>query len=442
MRLKIVSLILILTMTVSLVSCSKNLGPETIPSTTLPPTTESTEPTETSATEPTETEPLGPEPTSVPVVNKMPVKTYGMLYVVNGQLTTKTKTPVVLRGMSSDVLSECQGFFGAETVKTLAEDWGVEVIRVAVPADNVDESYIKNAEKYFKQTCEIIDLCIKQGIYVIVDWHISANGNPLAYQKKAVEFFTRIAGVYADSPNVIYEICNEPNGTRTEKTKNKTKKVAVDWDKTVKPYAEAVIKSIRAIDKDNIIIVGTSDYSRDIDKAANNPIKGVNICYSVHFNASSDGDELRNKITEAKSKGLCVVATEWKTTDSSGVAAPHAENSTKWLDFLDENKISWCNSYIGGNNSTTSNALIFGGERYTLEDIFAGHWPHGLLSESGLIVRNRLLAAKGTEQPEVKPEDMPTEFPDDYPTDETGASGDTGDSGDLPDDYNDDKPEA
>jgi len=430
MRLKITALILVLAMTVSLASCSRSLGPETLPETTLPTTTETSETVETTPA-PTETEPLGPEPTSVPVINKMPAKTYGMLAVSNGQLiSVKTKKPVVLRGMSSDVLSECAGFFGAETVKTLAEDWGIDVLRIAVPADNVTESYVKNSEKYFKQTCEIIDLCIAQGIYVIVDWHISANGNPATYQKKAVDFFTRIAGVYADSPNLIYEICNEPNGTKTIKNKKgKNEKVNIEWGNTVKPYAETVIKAIRTIDKDNIIIVGTSDWCRDIDKAAANPIKGNNIAYSVHFNAYTDGVDLQEKITNAKTAGLCVVATEWKSTDSSGVSAPHAENTAKWLDFLDESKMSWCNSYIGGNNSSSSNALVFGGERYTLEDIFAGHWPQGLLSESGAIVRDRLLAAKGTAQPEVKPEDMPSEFPDDFPDD---GSDDAADGEDKP----------
>ena len=434
MRLKITALILVLAMTVSLASCSKQLGPETLPSTTLPTTTETSETTE-SSTAPTETEPLGPEPTSVPVVNKMPVKSNGLLVAINGQLCNYSKKPIVVRGMSSDVLSECQGFFGAETVKTLAEDWGIDILRIAVPADSVSESYVKNSEKYFKQTCEIIDLCINQGIYVIVTWYQSKDGNPATNQKKAIEFFTRIAGVYADSPNLVYEICNEPNGQKTVKTKKKTEKVNITWANTVKPYAEAVIKSIRAIDKNNLIIVGTSDWSRDIDQVVKSPIKDINVAYSVHFNAYTDGVDLQDKIKDAKSKGICVFATEWKATDSSGVSAPHVEQATQWLDFLDENKISWCNSYIGGNNSTTSNALIFGGERYTLEDIFAGHWPEGLLSESGLLVRNRLLSSKGTAQPEVKPEDMPSEFPADAHDDAPDDASD-----DAPD-YNDDKPE-
>ena len=73
-----------------------------------------------------------------------------------------------------------------------------------------------------------------------------------------------------------------------------------------------------------------------------------------------------------------------------------------------------------------------------MEDIFAGHWPQGLLSESGLIVRNRLLASKGVSQPEVKPEDMPKETA--FPDDQTDA-GDAGDAPDSGDDANEDRPE-
>ena len=411
MRLKIISLILILVMTVSLIACSKNLGPETLPPSTIPTTSETAPAETTKETAPTETEPPAPEPTSIPLVNKMPVKTYGQLYVVNGQITTKNKTPVVLRGVSSSPLNECAGFYGAETVKTIAEDWGADVIRIAVPADKGEDSYISDTEKYFKQTCDIIDRCIEQGIYVIVNWHNYQNGDPNQYKKQAVAFFTRIAGIYADSPNVIYEICNEPNGIRS----GDKKKRAVDWKNSVKPFAEEVIKSIRSIDKDNIIIVGTSDYCRDIEAAAANPIKSINIAYSVHFSAGSDGEELQTKILNAKTKGICVFATEWKATDSSGVSAANAESTAKWLDFLEENKIGWCNAYIYANNTSNANAILFDTNgRYSLEDIFAGHWPDGLISASGIIVRDRMLSAKGTKKPDTvyTPEDPGTQEPD------------------------------
>lgn len=423
MRSKTVSLMIILAMSLSFAACSKNLGPETLPATTIPTTTETTEPTESSAeTVPSETEPLPPGPTSTALITKMPVKSYGQLIVSGGNITTKSKNPVVLRGVTSAPLNECAGFFGAETVKTLAEDWGADVLRIAVPADKGDDSYINNAEKYFKQTCEIIDHCIDQGIYVIVNWHNTKDGDPNANKKKAISFFTRIAGIYADKPNVIYEICNEPNGTRS----GDKKKRAVDWKNSVKPYAEEVIKSIRAIDKDNIIIVGTTDWSRDIDQAADNPIKGSNICYSVHFSAASDGDDLQVKIYNAKKKGICVFATEWKTTDSSGVSAVNEEGTSNWLDFLETNKISWCNAYIYATNTNNVNALLFDTNgRYSIEDIFAGHWPDGLISDSGIIIRDRMLGAKGTKKPEVVDVPEETDFPDD-------AGGDDNEQ-DLPD---------
>lgn len=408
MRSKIVSLIMILAMSLTLLplmSCSKNLGPETLPSTTVTVPTETT-PTETTAeTTPAETEPL-PQPTSIPLVTNMPVKQYGQLIVTGNQITTKSKSPVILRGVSSSPLNECAGFYGIETVKTIAEDWGADVIRISVPADKSEDSYITQTEKYFKQTCDIIDLCISQGIYVIVNWHNSANGDPNTYKKQAVAFFTRIAGIYADSPNVMYEVCNESNGVRY----GDKKKRAVDWKNSVKPFAEEVIKAIRAIDKDNIIIVGTSDYCRDIEAAANNPIKGSNIVYSVHFSAGTDTEELQTKIHNSKQKGICIFVTEWEATDSSGVSAANAENTAKWLDFLNESEIGWCNAYIYANNTSNRNGILFDTNgRYSLEDIFAGHWPDGLISPSGIIVRDRLLAAKGTKKPDTvyTPEELP-----------------------------------
>ena len=60
--------------------------------------------------------------------------------------------------------------------------------------------------------------------------------------------------------------------------------------------------------------------------------------------------------------------------------------------------------------SLNRNGILFDTNgRYSLEDIFAGHWPDGLISPSGIIVRDRLLAAKGTKKPDTvyTPEELP-----------------------------------
>jgi len=87
---------------------------------------------------------------------------------------------------------------------------------------------------------------------------------------------------YADYDNVLYEICNEPNG-------------GTSWS-DIKSYAEEVIEVIRSNDKDGIIIVGTPNWSQYVDQAAENPITGYdNIMYTLHFYAATHKDDLRSK---------------------------------------------------------------------------------------------------------------------------------------------------
>jgi aminopeptidase-like protein len=70
-------------------------------------------------------------------------------------------------------------------------------------------------------------------MYVIIDWHILHDNNPRTYEKEAIEFFDEMSKLYADVPNVLYEICNEPSGED------------VTWDKVIKPYAINLIETIR-----------------------------------------------------------------------------------------------------------------------------------------------------------------------------------------------------
>ena len=53
-----------------------------------------------------------------------------------------------------------------------------------------------------------------------------------------------MATTYGTTPNVMYEIWNEPSG--------------VTWA-TIKAYHETVVAAIRAVDPDNIIFLGTPD---------------------------------------------------------------------------------------------------------------------------------------------------------------------------------------
>lgn len=396
-RLFNLSVILIAALTAS--SCSKKLPDETYPpEVTRPVETEAevvfeetiaeeTEASEVEETEPEETEPAH-GPFSTAQVTERVVDVNGQLKVVGTDIVNENGDPIQLRGMSSYGINTCGDFFNKDTVQTLAEDWGCSVLRLAMytVGSGGGEAYIRNPDKYFQVICDDIDLCIDQGIYVIVDWHILDDGDPLQYKEEAKDFFSRISAIYGDSPNIIYEICNEPNGESFADPE-----VEVGWENCIKPYAEEIIPVIRANDPDNIIIVGTPVWSSRTDEAAKSPLTGENLMYTMHFYAASHHDEHMDVYKSSIEAGLPLFCTEWGTTADSGNGKVDTAASDEWIAFMKENNISWCNWSIGGAKAEMSNALRFQSNILTAEEKLAGHWPDEFFSKSGYYVRTQIL---------------------------------------------------
>jgi len=379
-----------------LTCCSSKLPDETLPAATTTEVTETSETvleTEETAAETEETEETEETfgPLSTAQVTERPVDVNGQLSVSGTQIVNESGEAVQLKGMSSYGIQSIFQFFNDDVTDTLVQDWGCSVIRLAMTTRGNDDGYTYNPDKYFETVCGYADTLIEHGVYVIIDWHILYDGDPTEYETEAIDFFSRISAIYGDCPNVIYEICNEPNGmTVADETQ------AVDWDNVIKPYAENVIAAIRENDPDNIIIVGTPNWSQDVDAASQNPIDGDNIMYALHFYAGSHGQELRDKAHTALDNGLPIFVTEWGTSADSGAGGVFYDETYEWMDFLDSNSISWCNWSIGGSNTESSNALKLYSQKFTVEQKIAGHWPDEMLSDSGLFVRSLILGQEFT----------------------------------------------
>ena len=366
-------------------ACSSKLPPETLPA-AVPTTIATAETTETAPSETTAETTAEFGPLSTPQVLDIPVELYGQLRVEGTQLVSESGEPVQLRGMSSGGLQSCFQFFNDDVCDTLIQDWGCTVIRLAMTSHGLDNGYTYFPDRYFNEVCGYLDTLIDHGVYVIVDWHVLFDGDPTEYQEDAVDFFSRISAIYGDYPNIIYEVCNEPNGMRYDDPEQ-----PVDWDNVIKPYAETVIAAIRENDPDNIIIVGTPTWSQDVDEASLNPIDGDNIMYTFHFYAGSHGQEHRDKVQTAIDNGLPVFCTEWGVSLDSGNSGVFYTETLEWMEFMDENNISWCNWSIGTAILESSNALRLYSNRFTVEQKIGGHWPDEMLSDSGLFVRSLIL---------------------------------------------------
>ncbi len=376
-----------------LAGCSEKLPEETSPSpattTTTAATTEApTEPSESETSLPPETEApsettLGPNSTAQ--VTEKAVQINGQLSVKGTDIVNQNGEPYQLRGMSTYGLNNLAIPFNDDFVTTMAEDWGCNVIRLAMYTWGETDSYMINPDKYFNDICNYVDLCIAHDIYVIVDWHILYDGDPNEHTAEAVDFFSRLSAIYSDCPNIIYEICNEPNGNRYNDESQ-----PVDWE-CIKPYAKEVIAAIRENDPDNIIIVGTPNWSSDVDIVCDDPLEGENLMYTFHFYATSSKQEKRDRIQVAYDKGLPMFCTEWGCTGDTGGGKVDIEESQRWIDFMAERNISWCNWSIAGGSGETSNALKIRSQMLTPDQKMAGHWPDQFLSKSGYFVRSQIL---------------------------------------------------
>ena len=263
----------------------------------------------------------------------------GWLHVSGTQLVNEQGHAVVLHGMSSHGLQWFAQYTTRNAIGATAA-YGANLFRVAMYTK--EGGYLSHKSAMTKKLYAAVDAAISRNMYVIIDWHILSDGNPKSHQKEAKTFFKKVSQRYGNTPNVIYEICNEPNGKGT-------------W-KNIRSYAEAVIPVIRRNSPKSLILVGTPTWSQDVDVVAQSPLAYKNIMYACHFYAGTHKAWLRNKVLTAMKKGLPVFVSEWGTSSAAGGGNVNKKEADRWISFMKEHKISWANwSYC--NKSESSAAL-------------------------------------------------------------------------------------
>ena len=339
-----------------------------------------------------------------------PVGRHGKLSVqkVDGYaapiMVDQNGVPTQLRGASTHGMHWFPQYVNQNAFQTLRDDWGINMVRlVCYPRDVGSVGYLTGGDSTKQQLDTLIqngvDYATKLGMYALVDWHVHAY-NPNEYLKEAKIFFTKYATMYKDHDNVLYEICNEPTGT--------------NWysgnGKDLYTYCSEVIKTIRDIDPDAIIICGTNTWSQDVDQVAAKPMKALgyeNIMYTFHFYSATHKENLMEKVRLATKDGTPIFVTEFGICSADGNGSYDTENADRWIALLDELNISFaCWSYSNCNEksayfkSSCSNA--------------GGDWTADDLTTTGKWLINTCRAHEEKENasyPAVSPSAGPTKAP-------------------------------
>ena len=313
------------------------------------------------------TTPAASLPPSAAVPTPGIVSFHGRLRAEKARIFGAHGNPVSLAG-NSFFWSQWRGqYYTPEVVRWLKTNWRSTIVRAAlgVKSENSvkpENSYLQHPAENLDRVTRVIDAAIAEDIYVIIDWH---DHEAHLHTAQAVEFFTGMARRYGHQPHVIYEIFNEP--------------LKVSW-KIVKDYAEEVIGAIRAIDAENLIIVGSPHWSQDVDVAAADPVKGANIAYSLHFYAGTHKQPLRDKAKKAMELGAALFVTEWGACNADGNGPIDDDSVKQWMAFMREYQLSHCVWSVSDKKETAS--IITPGASPE------GRWKDADLTESGRYVRH------------------------------------------------------
>lgn len=274
-------------------------------------------------------------------------------------------------------------FYQPEVISFLAEEWNSGIVRTAMAVEeangaglsvfssslpddiinlrgNIDtsaEGYFRNPERELAKVRAIIDAAIGNDMYVIVDFHTHFAH---LLQPEAEAFFTTIATEYGEYDNIIYEIFNEPIGLASFRSGANDSAAFSEfeetWDQIVRPYAVDLINVIRAIDPDNLIVVGTPGFDQAVVTASNDPLTtadltqeninngaNLNVAYALHFYAGTHRQGLRNLAQQALNNDIALMVTEWGTVEASGDGAVDLNETLLWMDFLRTNNLSHAN---------------------------------------------------------------------------------------------------
>ena len=284
-----------------------------------------------------------------------PVKEHGQLWVDGTKLKDKNGNVTVLRGVSYGWHNWWPRFYNEGTVKWLSEDWGCSVLRLAIGAEP-DSGYIKQPAWSKKLLTTTVDAAIKEGVYVIIDWH---SHNIRLEEAKA--FFTDMAKTYGQYPNIIYEIFNEP-------MKN-------SWPE-VKEYSTAIIATIRKYDANNVILVGNPHWDQDLNLVADDPITGYkNIMYTLHFYAATHKQWLRDRGDYAIKKGIPMFVSECSSMFANGNGKLDYSEMQAWIDWMEKEQISWAIWSVADKNESCSILRPTAGSE--------GKWKENDMTESG-----------------------------------------------------------
>ncbi|MBT1696389.1 cellulase family glycosylhydrolase [Fulvivirgaceae bacterium PWU4] len=266
------------------------------------------------------------------------------LHVDGNQIRDPEGNPVTLRGVSvlpnehNNECNYCNRKPLSEIIAWQADStrgWYSRIVRLPITTAKVQDP----ATSFATHIDPFVQQAVALGQYVIVDLQLVANfsynGSSGIPQSRVMDFWKYVAPRYANNPNVIFEVFNEP--------------ISPDCWTCWKEYIQPVVDSIRAVAPNNLIFMGNPQWSTRVNEAVTNPIAGNNIVYVYHLypnQGAASATNLDAKFGNA-SQTIPITLTEFGWNSSAEFSNSVTYGTTSgwgqpFREYMDANpQISW-----------------------------------------------------------------------------------------------------
>lgn len=262
------------------------------------------------------------------------------LHVEGRDLKDEAGATVVLKGVSLIDIGQQHAWKGgipAMIDRLTDTGWGTQIVRFPIYDVDPWPFLVDNAmrrENYMDVVLRpAVDYATSKGLYVIIDWHRISNVSARE-EENARKFWAYMGGQFADYPNVIYELYNEP----IDNVGSCVSGANDDCWPPFKAQAEGWLEALRPVAPDTLVLVGGPSWSQVIGPAADDPVADPNVAYVGHIYPFHMGNTaVEDQITRCAAVHP-VVITEWGFGFETGDDVPYKDRIRA---LIEDNQLSW-----------------------------------------------------------------------------------------------------
>lgn len=248
-----------------------------------------------------------------------------------------------LRGIGTHHILQYSNLHTRQAIESL-KDYGVNMVRISIyledyifaSSDNeIAYGYISHPTETKQAIENLIDILVDLDMYVLLDWHVYSGGavegkgligptltpEEAFHKTEAAEFFSYFSQLYANTPNVMYELCNEPLKSSVS---------------DVVAFAVPLINIIKNNIQNPVIVVGSADWSNVSSQYS--AFQNANIT-DVFISSHNYGTNVSSTYRTSWNNGVPIFITEWGNSGSSGDGGGSVVNTQAMLDFYHETGI-------------------------------------------------------------------------------------------------------